>query len=353
MKRAIFAILFVFLLSAPLSDGAVADQPNTQSVAIHDVITEMEDSVLLIVGITEDMKPFKGTGVVVRADKDRVIILTAKHVSSGGEIMVAHNGNLYSPINKLPLGTTDVCLLFMPPMQGVKALKPNLDKDSGHARSVALGYWGRLEELTATAGRTNRLVISEYFNNHEVVSGVIRSSGMLYFGYSGGALIDTSGRLLGINIALTNEFTIAVDIRYIWNQYAVLNEGKKVTFESDKNYNQLKTGSNDWTRIESDFDATITDDNGESISVLDLRVLCGKEVTEPGLIISDDITRWLTSGFTFTSDGKKYKIIGWEIGMRNKLRVKDGEPSFKMDYAFIFANGYYILLALEEIDAAE
>lgn len=352
MKKLLLTVAFVFLLAAPLSDGALADN-QVQPESIHDVITRMEDSVLLIVGITPEMRNFKGTGVVVRADEEGVIILTAKHVANGGELVVVHNGNVYSPINKLPLGESDAALLFFPPMQGVKALEPNLDEDSSTVKSLSFGYWGKLKELTATAGKTNRHVIGEYFNDFAITEGVIRSSGMLYFGFSGGALVGVDGRLLGINIAITHNYTLAVDIRYIWNNFAHLNKGKLVNYKTDKNFNQFKNDSNNWNRIEAGLDATITNDKGESISVLGLRVLCGKEATENGLTIGENVTKWLKEGFTFTSGDKKYKIIGFEIGMRNKLPQRAGTPSFDMNYAFVCANGYYVLLSLEEINDSE
>jgi serine protease Do len=199
--------MFAVLALAVLAPGkSLEDTANlTHHLDDSDFRSNVEKSIVIIttvtMGIDSDahirIETHKGSGIVI---SDR-LILTARHVVEGISMLptVWFNGVSYSSSNTKALDNTDAgFILLSEPIKGAKPIEWNLDPSENEVRAYAFGAWGGLQTVTYTAGMLSRTSHHIVFDEREL-DWVLSGTTMLFFGFSGGAIVDADGRLLGVN----------------------------------------------------------------------------------------------------------------------------------------------------------
>lgn len=219
MRRLLFCAVLLLALFAP---GRTLEDTRQVAHSLDDYgfRSNVEQSIVIIQTVklaADDQRNLeismhKGSGIVVGPR----LILTARHVLEGISMppIVVFRGVSYTSEKTKQLENTDAGFILLgSPIEGAKPIEWNMDPSTADVRAYAFGAWGGLDEITYTAGTLHREGKHIEFNGREL-DWVMTGSPMLFFGFSGGALVDADGRLLGVNFGANTEVgTFFVDAR--------------------------------------------------------------------------------------------------------------------------------------------
>lgn len=236
MKKFLFlAVLLACLVG--VSAPAIAENTPTKLLNVVSVLSQFEHSVLLVERysvINEEIKyTGKGCCVCVAKDGDKYMFLTARHVVENGvKLRVVDGLNDWEITEWKALEDTDAAYFYITQTNSTfRPIPTELSPVSNIVPAISIGMWAGTRSITGTFGFVNRTVKgawSDKVYDYRTVYGLIEGTALIYPGFSGGALVDEFGNLLGINVLLGGLNTSFVDIRYIWNSISELNKGKRI-----------------------------------------------------------------------------------------------------------------------------
>lgn len=210
MRRMTFVTV---LALAVLTTGKTIEDTQVETVTIDDAAfyARVRDSIV-IVHNPRLLGTGKGSGIVVAKD----IILTARHVVAENFFppVVFFKGKSYFGKKVFKMENTDAAfILLMEPIEDARPIEWNMNPGKGEERAYAFGAWGELTTITYSAGTVVRDPQHIEFLGSEL-DWVLAGTPMLFFGFSGGALVDAEGRLMGVCFgASTDTGTKFVDAR--------------------------------------------------------------------------------------------------------------------------------------------
>ncbi|MDP9138685.1 MAG: trypsin-like peptidase domain-containing protein, partial [Pseudomonadota bacterium] len=185
-------------LPAPLDDGNLLD---SYSQAVMGAVERAGRSVVHIAVRGSGSRAGSGSGVVVAGDG---IILTNSHVVNGAErigVTLADGQQLSARV----LGQdqdTDIAVVRTDENRAVVAAPLHNSKQVRAGQlAVAIGNPLGLQQ-TVTAGVVSATGRSLRAQNGRLIDDVIQTDAALNPGNSGGALVDSKGRVIGINTAI-------------------------------------------------------------------------------------------------------------------------------------------------------
>lgn len=236
MKKFLFlAVLLACLLG--VSAPAIAENTPTKLFDVVSVLNQFEHSVLLVekyAVVNEEIKyTTKGCCVCVAKDGDKYMFLTARHVVENGvKLRIVDGPNDWEVTEWKALEDTDAAYFYITQTNwSFRPIPIELSPASNTIPSISIGMWAGTRSITGTFGFVNRTVRgawSDRVYDYRTVYGLIEGTALIYPGFSGGALVDEFGNLLGINVLLGGRRTSFVDARYIWNSIPALNKGQRV-----------------------------------------------------------------------------------------------------------------------------
>jgi len=321
--------------------GATADQ----NMSVYErTLQKMADSVLQVT--TSDFAaiqeaPFStttklstGTGFVVFSNDKMTLVVTAKHVVSMEEELVEgvlkfsvkFNDKQYFAEYATKSPEMDAAyLVFEPAIPGVKVLDMELSDSDEVTEALAFGYGqsnhikGQKQTYTFTHGYVSRKVCTDavFGKENELNKNIIYGTPTIIFGYSGGPLVDTNMRLLGISVAMTSQANIFVDIRAVYNwMNHKFGSMVKVKIPYDLNFeifnrpgkSRMGIGDETKARIESSFG---------NVSLRQLRIWMNGEASKNfkqiGMFRSKSLLdnhsyNWVEFGTLITIGDKSYKL---------------------------------------------
>jgi len=236
MKKIFAAILLTVFCIFKTSAYAEED-------ALQNLVQQHKQSIF-VVKCKSFFEETKGSAVAVIKTEDSIVFLSARHLlldRGPFNIFVTIDNKEIIAEKYFPLPETD-CLYFIVKHSSktVKPVKLNLEESSEIIGVLAVGYAQSSKDLTGTIGSINRTIIDKFTypgDNFPLLKGLIKGTIPLIGGFSGGALFDIEGKLLGISIISSSNGSLFVDIRYIWNQIPLLNQGKLINYTIDPFFN--------------------------------------------------------------------------------------------------------------------
>ena len=180
--------------TTPISTATVTDGD-----ALAPVAAKVSPSIVTVL-VDSANESALGSGVVVSADG---LILTNNHVvSSDGTVSVRLSTGKTVPAKVIATDTThDLALVKATGLTGLKPVTFGTD-DSVAVGDTVLAFGAPLGlEGTVTSGIVSALDRS-VDTGSEKLTGLLQTDAAINEGNSGGALVDTSGNVIGINVAI-------------------------------------------------------------------------------------------------------------------------------------------------------
>ena len=205
-------VLVAVVVTRALSTGGTSSAPAAPPTS---VTADVEPGVVDIVStLGYQSARSAGTGMVLSASGE---VLTNNHVINGAtsvEVTDIGDGRTYRAVVAGTDASHDVAVLHLQGASGL-ARVPFGDSSSvavGDA-VVAIGNAGGAGGAPRTAsGRVTALdqtiVASDSQGLSEQLAGMIQTDAAIQPGYSGGPLVDADGRVIGINTAASNGYTV-------------------------------------------------------------------------------------------------------------------------------------------------
>lgn len=184
--------------------------PSVVSIVVYD--QEEYVSLNIVTGKQEikkqKVKKGSGTGFLISADG---FILTNKHVADAGSskadyrIILSNDKQYYAQlIGKDPINDLAVLRIFDNNLPFVEL--GDSDKLSAGTTVITIGNALGLYQNSVTKGIVSGLgrsvVASDQAGNSEILDNVIQTDAEINLGNSGGPLIDLSGKVVGVNVAI-------------------------------------------------------------------------------------------------------------------------------------------------------
>ncbi|HMM49762.1 MAG TPA: S1C family serine protease [Miltoncostaeaceae bacterium] len=199
---AVIAALVVLVLAL----GGVFSR-GSDSVDIPEIVARAKASTVMVISKVDDEPQGSGTGWVY--DAGRGLIVTNAHVVNGGQTYSVRLESGERPVDVVGVAVCDDLALLRVADTGA-SLPPQLadgqDRVKQGQRVIALGFPASASEagnLTATEG-----IVSVVRTRFDLASidvprypNVIQTDAVINPGNSGGPLVDTDGRLVGVNSA--------------------------------------------------------------------------------------------------------------------------------------------------------
>ncbi len=204
--------MFVAVLAFAVLIPGKPLENKSENALIHDLNfkTQVSRSIVIIksphmIGMA------KGSGIVIT----KTLILTAKHVVEESLFppFIIFNEKTYISEDVHQIENTDAAfVLLSSPIEDARPIEWNLEVGENQLDAYAFGAWGNLTSITYSAGSISRKAERIDFLDKDL-DWVMTGDTMLYFGFSGGALVDCEGRLLGISFGASPRGSHFIDIR--------------------------------------------------------------------------------------------------------------------------------------------
>ncbi|WP_067500970.1 S1C family serine protease [Actinoplanes sp. TFC3] len=183
---------------------ATATPASTETANLAAVAAKVSPSIVTVL-IDGRNESALGSGVVLSADG---LVLTNNHViSSGGTASVRLSDGRTVPAEVVATDTThDLALVQATGLSGLTPATFGTD-DSVAVGDTVLAFGAPLGlEGTVTSGIVSALD-REVNTGSEKLTGLLQTDAAINEGNSGGALVDTSGKVIGINVAIATADT--------------------------------------------------------------------------------------------------------------------------------------------------
>jgi S1-C subfamily serine protease len=178
----------------------------------NDSISAVEPAVVNITGQLGDGTSIAGTGMLIDS---RGFVLTNNHVADGVhniEVEVPATHKTYSGTELGGVASQDVAVIEIQGASGLPVVP------TGHSGSVrtgdhvtavgnALGFGGAPTVSQCHIDGLNQTITATGDGTSETLNGMLQISGVVEPGDSGGPLIDTSGKVIGMDTASNFGFT--------------------------------------------------------------------------------------------------------------------------------------------------
>ncbi|MGF1454997.1 MAG: S1C family serine protease [Alphaproteobacteria bacterium] len=186
------------VLSGPRAEDA--DLLDAYSRTVIDVVSRMAPAVVSIQRTRRGRPMGQGSGIIIEPDG---LVLTNHHVAAGeGEISVGLTDGRDAP-GLLLGGDADTDLAIVKTDMGRLPTATLGDSDALYVGQVAIAIGNPLGfEATVTAGVVSALRRTLRSTTGRMIEDIIQTDAALNPGNSGGALLDSTGRLIGINTAI-------------------------------------------------------------------------------------------------------------------------------------------------------
>jgi S1-C subfamily serine protease len=203
----------VVALAVFIPGQTIEDTPDARTCIDDAAFCAQVKRSIVIIHVHRFLSSSKGSGIIIT---DR-IILTAKHVVKDAFLkpVIDFQGTQYLSDKVVELDNTDAAFILLAnPIDGARPIEWNMDPSESEVRAYAIGAWGDLTSITYSAGTVLRQPRHIEFDG-EGVDWTIGGTVMLFWGFSGGALVDERGRLLGVSfgISMLDDETKFVDAR--------------------------------------------------------------------------------------------------------------------------------------------
>lgn len=346
MKK--FMVILAVIFAAP----AWAGEKNA-TINVDVIVAKMAKSVLHIVCTNKEGDTISGSCGVISTSPKATIVVTAGHVTDDvTEASITYGGKKYKMLANHAIDDCDAAWCEFEPIIGVEPLGLNLDSSPAPITSISLGYWGRAGfdgTLTGAFGKINRRAIDQFSGeNFKIWKALLPGTQIVYYGYSGGVVIDEFYRLVAINSMLTPLESLSVDIRFVWNHLPWNKCPVQIPY--DTNYNLIGTSHNGLKRLpvsETDKVTLTKDDKTTITSIAELRLLLKEETNNDENIIPKTELIDLIMNGVYTIGGKNYTLTGGRIGIRGKI-AGSGPSKPNSPYIMVMGEGYSLTLVLKE-----
>ncbi len=341
-----------YLIAILISFSFATTAESAPTATIDTMLARARQAMAHVEATNKEGAAYYGSAVAVHTTPTETYFLTAGHViTPAGEIKIAYAGVLYPIQSSGTIADSDAGWLKTVAIPGIVPLSVNLDASGDAVNSVAFGYWGRAgsqRKLTGTFGMINRKVIDGTYNDQEkrILRGMIDGSHLVYYGYSGGVVVNYDMQILGINSILSSQYSLAADIRFIWN-HVPWKTGPAITYPVEDNFNEIGDGTIQRLRIAPTDKFTRTvGTTTTNATVADISTALRQE-TENG---AGNYSLNLVTGFrtaTIVLGGKTYRVVGVSLDGRHMLSVSmmTGTPK---QYVIIMDNGFQAIIFLSE-----
>jgi hypothetical protein len=353
MKK-IIALLLIIFCSFNIAAG--------EEIKLTNILQNVNNSVFKVFSENFNSGMSSGTGFVIKHTSDETIIVTAGHIfdrGSDSSNTVNHvlinskkyiSSSFYSYLEK---DKVDAAILVFKP--GIKeklvALEFNLNPSSDIVECLAFGFAldisldGEEQELTFTAGRVKRNVCGNFAYNLklEQLQYVIHGTPTLQLGYSGGPLLDTNFRILGISISYGNNNSSFTDSRFLWNILCPIIKKQPVFINVDDTFDIFNLKNE--KRLEAKDSIEIISAN-KITTLLKARELLNKDLETRLFDYS-----WINYNSKIKINGSVFNIYRVEILSRNSPGlveinnnvIKDEE----LHYIYLSEDGWRLLIHLD------
>ncbi|WP_250008513.1 S1C family serine protease [Actinoplanes sp. M2I2] len=201
-----------YLIDQPATTAATAATASSTRTVTEDadlaaIVKQVQPSVVTVL-VDSDQSSSLGSGVVLRSDG---LILTNNHVvEGGGTVSVRLSSGRTVPARVVTTDTThDLALVQASGLSGLNPVTFGTD-DSVAVGDTVLAFGAPLGlENTVTSGIVSALdrsidtaTESATGGGSEKLTGLLQTDAAINQGNSGGALVDLSGHVVGINVAI-------------------------------------------------------------------------------------------------------------------------------------------------------
>lgn len=369
VKKLIVGLLFSCLCLI----GSIGADSTPEYQEPHKIIEQLTLSVPKV-NIWQNNKLIgNGSAFVIKTSVSETILVTARHILEDAFIIgVVFNGQEYQTKEFISSPDTDAGIIIVKPgIPGVVPLNLNLEPTYGLTKTFAVGWWGSARisgyprTLSLSTGWIDRTCIDKILGpDGKIMRGVLTGSILIYPGYSGGPILDTNLRVLGVNVLLGSSGTTFVDIRWIYNSFSALNGGQFIKFPVDSNYDIANLAEFGYSRLPIDIKTSsllLKNPTTKTLTVVSLEnliALMKQEINdkpEPLMLmfgakpttIGDKVTKWFTDNTQLVIGKETYLLTSIEIEIRGKAHFskETGHPTSRK-YVAIIEDGYEVLLEL-------
>lgn len=323
-----------------------------------------------------------GTGFVVAHSEKETVVVTAKHVVDATgldgvlRVKARFRGEVYTALYKSLASEMDAAyIVFTPGIKGAKPISLNLSPDDSVVEALAFGFGqsihikGEPQKHTFTHGYISRKVCEKMAvgKDCELVRNIIYGTATVLFGYSGGPVVDTDMKVLGINMAIGGNKLIYVDIRgvYNWMKHKIPGAKGPVKIPYDPAFEVYNR--NELSRVPVKGDGVLEVPEGK-VTFKDLTKMlnehCDIEAEKVGPFtkmkrFAKPIYDWVKFETLLTVDGKSYKVKRVMIAAKDTVpyRYLNAVGSEKdTEYIYLCGRGWEVtigLIALTDEDAED
>lgn len=354
MKKLVLFLCLLLVTSFKVAEAADIQPSN--------IISNIKDSVLIVTTKRNSLGDLfrtgqKGTGFVVEASKEKTIVCTAEHVID--DIMAAgfaveYNSKEYKVSEVSKVENSDVAYLTIKPgIIGVKALQFELSDSTAKIDALAFGFAHEIHlineppTVTFTYGKLSRNVCEKitFGDDSTLYKYIIYGTPTLLNGYSGGPCLTTDYKIIGMNHGYSNEMTIFIDGRAIYNNIPGNKNSVRVPYDDTFNVRN----SNTTNRISNNNSSIIIGDSEQLLEQYIQKFMFGF-LSKPFMGIRTR-TDWIDSpSNSIRINNKKYKIYKIEIKCKNYLITNKYVIGYQRgnNYIYFCSNGWSVLLDLSE-----
>ena len=318
-----------------------------------------------------------GSGFIVFANKEKTIVVTAKHVVRSEfeglrQVKTIFKGTTYKATYVSEASDMDAAYVIFPHIPGAKAVVMNLSPDNSIIEALCFGFGQQIhlkdeiQAITMTHGKLSRKVCKEVVlgPKHDYTKNVMHGTPTVIFGYSGGPITDLQNQVVGINIAFSGTTSIFVDIRavYNWLRHNFGTSLKPVKVPYDANFEVFNWPGLKRIALDEHRDTFASKLGTKSFYELKkaMRLEAEKKLVKQGKVMMTQLLdkpnyKWLAFETLVMVDGKPYMVRSATLDARyvTPFRYSNILAGKKNTYIYMCGPGWEVTIYLSPIEDPE